>query len=98
MALSIADRGLVEKITDETISLIPQWIEMYRNEDLIKFYQYKSVEDFVYGITLGYIQSGFSFHFRINHKVDPTKEQLEEFGKTCNNRMREVKEAIFKTG
>lgn len=98
MGLSIKDRGMVDKIIDETIKMIPEWMTAYRHEDLIKFYHYEKAEDFVFGMAYGYIQCGFSHFFRNYYGFNPTQEQLDEFVKVFNKRMSEVREAIFKTG
>ncbi len=98
MGLTIEDRGMVEKIIDETINHIPEWMKMYRQEGMKTFYQFDKVEDFVLGVCYGYIQSGFSHLYRFNHNENPTPEQITEFVNVFNNRMREVRDAIFNTG
>jgi len=32
MGLSIRDRGMVDKIIDEAVKLVPEWMETYRDE------------------------------------------------------------------
>jgi len=89
---------MVDKTIDKAIEQIPGWMEMYRKEEIKSYYQYENVEDFVFGMCYGYIQSGFSHAYFLEHQQLATPEQVHEFVTVFNNRMREVKEAIFKTG
>ena len=98
MGLSIRDRVIVDKIIDEAVTLVPGSMKMYRGENLKTYYQYDKVEDFVFGMCYGYIQSGFSHLYRLDNNELPTHEQISEFVTVFNNRMREVRDAIFKTG
>ncbi len=98
MALSVEDRGMVEKIIDEGIRQIPSLMQLFRNEELLRLYQIKTVEDFIFGITYGQIQLSFGNHFRLTHNQDPDHEQMQEFASAFNNRIKEIKEAIFQTG
>ncbi len=98
MGLSITDRGMVDKIIDEAVKAIPGWMETYRDEVNRKFYHIDNIEDFVFGICYGYILSAFSHLYSLEHKEDAPPEHIKEFVSVFNNRMKEIKEAIFKTG
>jgi len=98
MGLSIRDRGMVDKIIDQAVKAIPGWMDTYRSEKTRKFYHYDKVEDFVFGMCNGYIVSGFSHLYKLEHKEDAPSEDIKEFVNVFNNRMNEIREAIFKTG
>jgi len=98
MGLSIRDRGMVDKIIDQSIKAVPGWMDTYRAEEARKFYHYDKVEDFVFGMACGYIQSGFSYLYKLEHKEDAPPEDIKEFVHVFNNRMNEVRDAIFNTG
>ncbi len=98
MGLSIRDRGVVDKLIDQAVKAVPGWMDTYRAEETRKFYHYDKVEDFVFGLACGYIQSGFSYFYKLEHKEDTSPEHIKEFVHVFNNRMNEVRDAIFKTG
>ncbi len=98
MGLSIRDRGMVDKIIDQALKAVPGWMDTYRAEQARKFYHYDKVEDFVFGMACGYIQSGFSYLYRLEHNENPPPDQITEFVNVFDNRMKEVRDAIFKTG
>jgi len=98
MGLSIRDRGVVDKLIDQTVKGVPGWMKTYRAEEIRKFYHYDKVEDFVFGLCYGYILSGFSYLYRLEHNENPPPEQITEFVNVFDNRMKEVRDAIFKTG
>ncbi len=98
MGFSVRDRGMIEKIIDVAIKSVPGWMDTYRAEEVRKFYHYDKVEDFVLGMCNGYILSGFTHLYRLEHNENPPPDQVTEFINVINNRMSQIREAIFKTG
>ena len=98
MGLDQMDRGYLEKMIDSKIAFIPDFVHLARQEEIRKFSQLQSEDDFVFGLILGSIHENFSNYFTKKHGLMPTDEQMIEQTDVISKRMRDIKEAIFQCG
>jgi hypothetical protein len=93
--LSATDRGLLDKIIDETkdiVSKAPMQVRWSTNEKLDD----QRVKDFTLGWAMGFINGEFISFFTLLNKRSPDEEEWKEAGEVMRNRETELKEAISK--
>lgn len=98
MVLDAVLRALLEKQIDTVIHSIPRFMTSFRNKEAKEILHFKDEEDFTYGMAYGGIVFGFSQYAELILGRKPTDEEIFEVKGIIVKRMREVKDAIFKTG
>ena len=98
MVLDQQARGELEKYIDFFIKNIPKLMSRFRSKEVKNKLQFKNEEDFLYGSVYGGIIWGYGEKFYAMFHKPLTEEEVLEVQTIVVNRMREVKEAIFKTG
>lgn len=98
MVLDTVHRGVLEKQIDTVISTIPEFTRRFRNKEAKDVLQFKDAEDFTYGMAYGGIVFTFSQYAQLILGRKPTEEEISEVQSIIVERMREVKDAIFKAG
>jgi hypothetical protein len=98
MTLDQLARGLLEKHIDEAIRDIPDTMSRFRAKEFKNIVQFKSEEDFLYGVVYGRIVFGYLILFKLLFNRDLNADESLEMQTVIVNRLREVKNAIFKTG
>ena len=96
MVLSQGLRGSLENYIDHMIKVhVPLIVSRFRQKEVKDTLQYKNEEDFLYGAIYGAITYGFMERYISNIS---TEDEALEIRDIIVRRMRDVKEAIFKTG
>jgi|SRR5688572_10957289 hypothetical protein len=98
MSLDELARGMLEKYIDKVISGIPYLMPRYREKQFKDLLQFKNEDDFLQGSVYGGISWGYADQFYLLFKRTPTQEEILEIQTIIIKRMREVKDAMFKTG
>jgi len=99
MPLSIPDRGMLEQIIDIEITSIENTIKVFRNPKVKSLMQIGSEEDYVLGLAMGHIMGKFeAAHVALHAPTPMSEEESEEAIKIMFKRIKEIKEAIFKSG
>jgi hypothetical protein len=98
MGFNPTARGIVDKYIDNAIKDIPEFMSVVRMKEVKERFLFNSEEDFVYGVVYGRIIFGLDHLFDLAFGRHMNKEESDELNLIIGNRMREVKNAIFKTG
>ena len=96
MGLSEEDRGMLEKIIDTTIKVIPEMMVVARANK--KRMLIDAEFDFVYGEAFGRCDGAFTMYYTITHDKPATPDEMNEVTDLIERRAQELREAIFKTG
>ena len=98
MGLSTQNRGMLEKIIDFELIQIEQLMRAFQDPEIKSQIQITKEEDFVLGMAWGYIMGKFDASFFAVNGRSCNKEESEESVNILLNRVREIKDAIFKSG
>jgi hypothetical protein len=98
MVLDSKHRGILEKEIDNTIQAIPIFVKKYRDITMKARLQYRDEADFVLGFACGKIIFTYIHNFWIKNRRFPSKDEVEDMHLIIERRIREIKEAIFRTG
>ena len=96
MGLNEEDRGMLEKIIDATIKVIPEMMVVARANK--KRMLIDAEFDFVYGEAFGRCNGGFIMYYTITHDKPATPDERNEVWDIIEKRAQELREAVFKTG
>lgn len=97
MGLTPTDRGVLEKLVDESLEYCPPFVNLLRDKDSPIGKHLKNVEDYVLGQMHGFVIGGYLDYISKQYTL-PTPELLDEIQQVLQNRTPEMKEAIFKQG
>lgn len=98
MVLTPLDRGILEKFVDNMIKEAPNEVKFFRIPKVKSALQIQQEEDFVFGMTYGKILQYYNDYYKLAHFKLPSDKEIEEIMEVIFNRIKEVKEAIFKAG
>ena len=98
MVLTDNTRGNLENLIENTITAVPQLVELGRNESFRKEFNIREEGDLTLGIVWGYIIRGFQDSFVLDYNRLPNDLELLDMMTVVFKRTREIKEAIFKCG
>ena len=96
MGLSLEDRGMLEKMIDTTIKVIPEMMVVARANKTKMLIDAEF--DFVYGEACGRCDGAFTMYFSITHDKLATPDERNEVWDIIEKRAQELREAVFKTG
>ena len=97
MPLDNYGRGLREKSIDETIPIIPTFVERLRN-NIPEDFMIQKMEDYVFGFVKGLIIGNFLGTYGSAYFPKPLPDLMDEIGEVMARRARDIREAIFKAG
>jgi hypothetical protein len=98
MALSSQNRGMLEQIIDREIGYVETLMRTFQDPQIKSQLHITKEEDFVLGMAWGYIMGKFDASFLAVNQRSSNTEESEEVINIILNRVREIKEAIFKSG
>jgi hypothetical protein len=97
MPLDNYGRGLLEKSIDETIPVIPTFVERLRN-NMPEDFMIQKMEDYAFGFVKGLIIGNFLGTYGSTYFPNPPPDLMNEIGDVMVRRARDIREAIFKAG
>lgn len=97
MTLNDHMRGILENLIDDSIRMVPTWVNMARNNNPPEF-NIQTLDDYILGFVLGSIMGIFLSLYRTSLAQDLSPNIQVEVSKIIFRRTREIREAIFKAG
>ena len=98
MGLSVIDRGFLDKIIDKEIAEIPSQVKSFREPRIKTKFQLKEPNDFVFGVAFGTMLDSFSSYYTQIYQKPPTQSEIDEVVSVIDNRIAEIRNAIFNCG
>lgn len=78
MPLNATQATSLQDAIQSAISNIPLAMEQWADREVLKAYEIKDINDFVYGYVLGLISNSFFYIIFISEGRNPSKEEIDE--------------------
>lgn len=98
MVLAPDEIKAISKLVDLAKQIIPRELRFLKEPEVSTKFMLKSPEDYVLGRMTGYVLGGMMQYWIQKNARPMTKDESREINAVVNNKMWELREALFRNG